>query len=176
MNIFRLIARPLMASPFIVDGWTAITRPEEHVAKIKESGLLTENLPVVGTLTDDHLRMGTRIMGAVSVASGVALSVGRLPRLSAGALAIMSIPTALVNAPVWNEKTPKGRKDKAAELRIRTALTGAMIVAAFDRQGKPSSLWQLSNWRARRSELRAARQEVRNRYQAQLTSETSRLV
>ncbi|WP_026460704.1 hypothetical protein [Schaalia suimastitidis] len=160
MNLLRAVARPLLAAPFIVEGWDALRHPRTHVDRIHATGVDLDDLPYVGELDDSTLEVATRILGGFTLLSAVAFAVGKSPRTNAAILACAAAPIALVNAPVWTARTGEEKARHRSQLRLRGALVGAMLLASTDRQGKPSALWRLNDRHQRALKRRQRSVEV----------------
>lgn len=158
MNIMRLVARPLLASPFIIDGVDALRSPHKHVVRAQA---LTESCePVINRLgieiTDEQMILLSRVMGATSVIAGLSLATGKAPRSAAGILAVLSIPVAAVNA------SHSIHNGEAGDFARRLAMIGALAIASADRVGAPSAHWRFNSWRdERRERLQAQAQALR---------------
>ena len=135
MNLLRVVARPLLAAPFIADGVDALRHPYEHVeyaASVRP--LIDKATGAVGLepLTDEQLALATRVTGAVTVLAGLRFATGRHPRSAALCLAAIGAPMALVHMPTPGamRKLPK---DHAKFLRARAlgklGLVGGALVA-----------------------------------------------
>lgn len=150
MSPLRAIARPLLASVFIVDGWDAMRNPDKHAEKLKrfEKPLeaVSKQVPVVPS---DPTTLA-RVSGAISVGAGVLLATGKFPRLAASVLALVSIPVTLVNNPVG---TTQERRDNLSGLLRSAGLLGGLIFAAEDRRGKPSLGYRREINKEHRAEL-----------------------
>ena len=168
MDLIRLIARPLLAAPFIAEGISALRNPEPHVEKAQELTPLLERFGIQPS--DDDLKYATRALGGVCVGAGLMLSVGRMQRPSAGMLAITAIPLAFANNPVWKKTSRQARAEKRRSLMYRGAVFAGLVFAATDRRGKPSAAWKIGNWCATRSQLKEAKSQAwenaRQAYQA----------
>jgi uncharacterized membrane protein YphA (DoxX/SURF4 family) len=92
----RTLARPLLASMFIAGGLDALRNPGPRQQLVEKAGLQDPEKLV-------------RVNAATQVVGGLALATGRLPRLSALALAGSLVPTTYVGHPFWNAD------DKAAQ-------------------------------------------------------------
>jgi uncharacterized membrane protein YphA (DoxX/SURF4 family) len=93
MSIVRTIGRPLLASMFIAGGWDTLRRPGSKVGAAEK---------VVGPLpVEADTKELVRLNGAVQVIAGGLLAVGRVPRLSAAALAGSLVPTILASHRFW---------------------------------------------------------------------------
>lgn len=162
MSPLRALARPLLASAFIVDGVDALRHTDEHAARAQPFAptLARVSEKVPGLPSDT--RSLTRLIGAVQVGAGVLLATGKSPRVAAAALAVVTIPTAVVRHPVRSTSGEERRRNLVGLLRDG-ALLGGLIFAAEDRQGRPSLGWRLDNWRAHRAEIAEVRAELKER-------------
>ena len=77
MNILRTVARPLLAAPFIHDGISALLNPADHVARASFVLPIAERIAPGAGLEEEDLRLMTRVLGAASIAAGVAFAVTR---------------------------------------------------------------------------------------------------
>jgi len=150
MAIVRALARPLLASMFLVGGLDAVRNPDPKVpAAEKVAGELTDQLPGVSST-----RQLVRLDGAVKVTAGGLLALGRLPRLSAAALAASLVPTTLAGHRFWTETDPSKKSAQQIHFFKNLSMMGGLILAAVDTSGKPS--W---GWRARHA-VEAAKDKV----------------
>jgi uncharacterized membrane protein YphA (DoxX/SURF4 family) len=139
MALSRRIARPLLASIFIVGGWDALWNPEGKANKAEAvSEPLSESVGV------DQLDAKTlvRINGAVQVGGGVLLAVGKYRRLAAMALIGSIIPTTYAGHRFWEESDPATRSQQKVHFLKNLGLLGGLILAAFDTEGEPSLGWR----------------------------------
>ena len=93
MNLLRVVARPLLAAPFIADGVDALMHPRFHVERAAGvRPLIDKATDAVGLepLTDQQLAVATRVTGAVTVVAGLRFALGRKPRVAALTLAACS--------------------------------------------------------------------------------------
>jgi len=152
MTSFSALARPLLASAFIVDGIDSLRNVDEHAAKVAPLAPTLAKLgkKVPGLPTDTKTL--TRLIAAVEIGAGVMLARGKQPRLAAATLALLVIPTTLIKYPVTST-TGAERSENLSGLLRNAALLGGLIFAAEDRQGEPSLGWRFGNWRERRGEL-----------------------
>lgn len=163
MNLLRLLARPLLAAPLLVDGFSALRSPSEHVDRAHAVLPLVEKLIPGLTIDDEDLRVTTRVLGAVMIGAGTAFALGKAPRTSAVILAGLAAPMAFVNAPVWEAESKEERFETMKELNKRLALVGGLAIASTDRVGRPSAAWRRSNSRKQRRALLEARAAGRRR-------------
>ena len=148
MTISRRVARPLLASMFIAGGADAIQHPDSKAKKAEPVALpLARSLP----LPDDPVAL-VRINGAVQLAAGILLAVGRVPRLAAAVLAGSLVPTTLAGHRFWDEPDEEARARQRIQFLKNTSMLGGLILAAIDTDGRPSL-----SWRARRAREEATK-------------------
>lgn len=150
MSPTRRLARPLLASMFVVAGIDALRNPGPQVAKAEAAGL-----------TDAQKLV--QINAATMLGGGLMLATGRLPRLSSLALAGSLVPTTYVAHAFWNETDPAAKAQQRTHFIKNLSLLGGLLVSAADTGGResvPHAAARLSR-RARRKaaelEQRAAR-------------------
>jgi uncharacterized membrane protein YphA (DoxX/SURF4 family) len=139
MALSRRIARPLLASIFVVGGWDALWNP---AGKAKKAEAVTE--PLSGSVGVDQLNAETlvRVNGAVQIAGGVFLAVGKYRRLAALALIGSIVPTTYAGHRFWEESDPTTRAQQKIHFLKNLGLLGGLILAAFDTEGEPSLGWR----------------------------------
>jgi uncharacterized membrane protein YphA (DoxX/SURF4 family) len=114
-----------MASMFIAGGADTLRNP----------GLRPEVVARAGLQDPEKL---VRINGIAQLVGGLTLATGRLPRLSALALAGSLVPTTYIGHAFWAEE------DKGAMLQQRTqflknlSMLGGLLLAAADTGGRES--------------------------------------
>jgi putative oxidoreductase len=175
MALSRRIARPLLASIFVVGGWDALWNPE---GKAKKAEAVSE--PFSESIGVDQLDAKTlvRINGAVQIGGGVLLAVGKYRRLAALALIGSIVPTTYAGHRFWEESDPTTRAQQKMHFLKNLGLLGGLVLAAFDTEGEPSL-----GWRAKRqarefetvigvgqAKARRARKSVRRRAGERLTA------
>lgn len=166
MSILRALARPLLATPFIVSGTDALIRPANHRERAAN---VTPLLDKAGyPLTEKQIDRATRVLGLTNVLCGAALAVGKFPRFSALVLAATEAPVALANHPVWLHNGPERRKDLLA-LTESAGLLGGVLLAAADLAGKPSQSWRRAYKHDLRKEIESVRIHERALAQARIT-------
>ena len=166
MNLLRVVARPLLAAPFIADGVDALMHPRFHVERAAGVRPLIDKVTgAVGLepLTDQQLALATRVTGAVTVVAGLRFALGRKPRVAALTLAAIGAPMALVNAPLPG--TMRGlSKEQIKRRRYRTlnkaGLAAGVLLASTDRVGQPSALVAHAMRRDQRRAIAAAEAAV----------------
>ena len=144
MTMTRRIARPLLAAPFVSGGVDTLRSPDARVEKAEAvAPQIAERLPL-----PNETHQLVRINAAVQVGAGVLLSVGRLPRVAAAALAASLVPTTFAGHRFWEEEEARRAQQQIHFLK-NVGLLGGLILAMFDTEGAPSL-----GWRARRATRR----------------------
>lgn len=142
----------MLASIFVSNGVDALRNPHSKVEKAEP---LLKKLSSVMAVPCDAVQ-AVRLNAAVQVGAGALLSLGRLPRIAAAALAASLVPSTVAGHPFWDEPDPATRKQERKQFLKNVGLFGGLILALFDWEGTPSP-----GWRARRSARRAARGAAR---------------
>lgn len=162
--LVRRIARPLLAAPFVVLGWDALREPGGRVELARPvveavTGQAEKVLPVA---VPKDAEQWVRINAGVMVGAGALLGIGKLPRLSALALAGSLVPTTAAGHRFWEHDDHATRKQQQIHFFKNVGLLGALFIAAVDTEGKPSV-----GWRARRAAGHAAEVTEKNVAKAQ---------
>ncbi|GHA11633.1 DoxX family membrane protein [Streptomyces echinoruber] len=159
MSVLRMVGRPLLASMFVAGGLHSVRRPKE-LAPIAES-VVRPVSDRVGALPE-RTEQVVRLSGAVQVAAGAMLATGRLPRLSALALAATLVPTTLAGHRFWEEDDPSQRAQQRIHFLKNLSMLGGLLITADDTGAAPSLLWRGRHAaRDLRREARLVRRSVR---------------
>jgi putative oxidoreductase len=151
MAVLRALARPLLASIFIVQGYDTLRQPE-RVSPAAE--------PVVGPVRDrvpivpDETEQAVRINGAVQLIGGSLLALGWWPRIAAAAIAGSLVPTTLAGHRFWEVEDEQQRAQQRIHFLKNLTMLGGLLIAAVDTEGNPSLAWQA------RHVVKAARHDV----------------
>ena len=151
--LVRRIARPLLASSFIYGGIDTLRNPQTRVPGARPvveqiTRTADEQLPVQ---VPRDVEQWVRIDAGIKVGAGSLFALGKLPRLSALALAGSIVPTTLAGHRFWEETDPKVQFEKIAHFVKNLGMLGGLLLAAVDTEGKPSV-----GYRARRAASKAA--------------------
>jgi putative oxidoreductase len=140
----------MVASIFVTQGYDTFRRPE-RVALLAEPVVrpLAERVPAVPAKTEQAVRVN----GAVQMAAGTLLALGRFPRLSALALAATLVPTTLAGHRFW-EAEEGDKSGQRIHFLKNLSMFGGLLIVAADTAGNPSLAW-----RTRRA-ARTARREA----------------
>lgn len=168
MSLHSIVARPLLAAPFVADGISAITKPHLHAEKVERIRPTLDRLGVPEQVTAAP-ELLTRALGVVTTLSALALATGKKPRTAALTLALVTTPVALARNPVWAAESAEERKEMTGGLLTTAGLIGGLFTAAADRDGEPSLRWRLSNNLEQRRDLHAAKAEVKEKFKDKYT-------
>lgn len=148
--ILRKIARPLLGTAFIASGIDAVRAPSgpANVAEPLLQSTAVEPQTVI------------QAAGVVQIGAGVALAMGRAPRVASTVLVGTLVPTTLFASDFWNESDPARRSMKQSAFVKNIGLLGGALIASADTEGKPSLGWRgrrrleqadeaIGAWRAR---------------------------
>lgn len=141
MSPIRSLARPLLAASYVADGASGLRSPGERVAAARAAGLTQPEKLV-------------RVSAATQLLGGLALATGRLPRLSALALAAVTVPSTVVRHPFWSATSD--RAGQRALFLTDLSVVGGLLLAAADTGGR-ESLPHAAARVSRRARRRAAR-------------------
>ncbi|MGK8523756.1 DoxX family protein [Nocardia asteroides] len=151
--LLRRLARPLLATAFVVDGVDTLRRPDERAKAASE--LLQRGqrqLPdEVAAKLPSNPHTVVQINALAQVSGGVLLALGKAPRLAALVLAATVVPSAVTEQDFWNEQDPARKSAKRNAFLKDLGLLGGLMIAAADTEGKPSL-----GWRGRRAARDAA--------------------
>jgi len=141
------MARPLLASMFVLGGADALMNPQSKAERAKTVG------PKVAAplgLPEDPETL-VKINGAVQLGAGALLAFGKLPRLASLALAASLVPTTLAGHRFWDETDDRARTMQRIQFFKNVSMLGGLLLAAVDTGGRPAL-----SWRARRAAEQAA--------------------
>ena len=166
MTVTRMIARPMLASMFVVGGVNALKNADAHAQRAKK---VTDRLAptldkVSGTVpvpTDSKSLV--RLNAAAQLVGAAGLATGRFPRLSATILAASLLPTTAAGHAFWEEEDPAARAQQKIHFFKNVSMFGGLLLAAVDTEGKPGVAW-----RAKHAASDARRSAKQMRRQARL--------
>lgn len=162
MTAIRFLARPMLASMFVVGGVDALRHPS---AKVPKAEKVTDQVPTLVARLAPGLPFPSdpvtlvRVNGGVQVLAGLALATGRAPRLSSLALAASLVPTTYAGHPFWEEKDKAARATQRTQFFKNVSMLGGLLLASVDTEGRPGVAWRAR--RAARDVKREARQLAR---------------
>lgn len=160
MSLVRRIARPLLASIFLTSGVDQLRNPGAKVPVADDvAGKVGRQLPYFGETDTETL---VRINGGVQLGAGSLLALGRLPRISALALAASTVPTTMAGHRFWELDDPAQRQQQQIHFLKNMSILGGLVIAAMDKEGRPGLGWRTRNTADRaRTAARRTRREAR---------------
>ena len=145
MTDSRMIARPLLASMFVVGGVNALRNASDYAIKAKE---VTDRLVPLAKralpqapIPEDPATL-VRINAVVHIGAGAALATGHFPRLASTALAATLVPTTLAGHQFWNESDPALKANHRVHFLKNLSMLGGLLLAAVDTEGRPGVAWR----------------------------------
>ena len=164
--LVRRLARPLLGSMFVFGGLDAVRHPREKTPAAE--GVVEFLRDKTSLAVPDDIATVVRIDGIANVVAGLALSLGRAPRLAATVLSASLIPTTVAAHSFWKIDDPDQRAQQQLQFLKNASMLGGLFLAAVDTEGKPSVAWRTR---------RAARRLSRNvSHAAENTSESAERV
>lgn len=143
MTVSRLIARPMLASIFVVGAATALKNTSGSAAKADPvTSRLVPLAKKAGIPLPENPETLVKLNAGVQVAAGLALATGRAPRLSAAVLAASLVPTTAAGHRFWEQDDAAQRTQQRLHFFKNVALVGGLIIAAGDTDGKPGVAWR----------------------------------
>jgi putative oxidoreductase len=159
MTMTRLIARPMLASMFVVGGVNSLRNAKDKAAA---AAVVTDKVVPLAEKAAPQLPIPSdpvtlvRINAAAQLGAGLLLATGRAPRLASTVLAASLVPTTAAGHRFWEESDPGARANQKVHFFKNVSMLGGLMVAAVDTEGKPGVAW-----RARRV-AKDARREARH--------------
>lgn len=159
MSLSRLVARPMLASIFVVGGVNALRNAPRLAAK---AAPVTDKLAPLAHKAapraprPDDVTNWVRLNAVAQIAGGLTLATGRAPRLSAALLAATLAPTTAAAHRFWEIDDKEQRTQQQMHFFKNVSLFGGLVIAAGDTDGRPGVAW-----RARRA-AKDARREARH--------------
>lgn len=145
--MIRKIARPMLASVYVIDGVETLLNPAGH----KESA--ESVLKKVRAMTPREYRnflpkdaeTAAKIVGATKAGAGASFAIGKAPRLSASLLAATALPTILGRHAFWEAEDDEEKTRRRNGALTDLGLAGGVLLATVDTAGKPDMKWRAQN-------------------------------
>jgi len=171
MTLVRFFARSTLAALFVVEGARTLKNPDPLVPAAKRvtdrvvptlkrfaPAAIAERIP-------DNTRTLVRANGAAQLLGGLAL-LTRFRRVGALVLATSMVPTTVAAHPFWEEDDDEQKAKQQSQFLKNVGLTGGLVLAALDTEGKPGVLWRMRHGakeaaKASRRTAKTARRELR---------------
>jgi putative oxidoreductase len=145
MTAIRLLARPMLASAFVVGALNALKNaptlaPKASRVTEKVIPLAQRVAPSVPIPTDPVTLV--RLNAGVQLAAAAALATGHLPRVSSTVLAASMLPTTVAGHAFWSENDPATKATQRLNFFKGISLVGGLLIAGVDTEGKPGMAWR----------------------------------
>lgn len=142
--MLRKIARPMVATVYVADGVDTIRNTEAHVDGTQTvldrlRAVLPQQYAVMVPKDAETVAKG---VGVTKTTAGSLLALGKAPRLAAGTLALLSVPTLLTRHAFWSSSDSKEKAERRNGFMTDVALLGGLFIATADTQGKPGLKWR----------------------------------
>ena len=138
MSFVRFLARPMLASSFVLAGMDKLRNADDTATQL--SPLLSRAADALPFQTNEKTL--ARVIGGTQVGAGVCLALGKFARLSATLLAVISALTGYVEWRSADTSSKEGRDARRKQLLKNVSLTGGVLLAAVDTAGKPGLAWR----------------------------------
>jgi putative oxidoreductase len=129
VGLARFIARPMLASIFLVGGADAFAHPERRAEQAKP--VIEQMTSVLPALPPDPVVL-VKANAAMQVGAAALLSAGVLQRLSALVLAASLVPTTFGGHRFWELQDPAARAQQRTHFLKNTAILGGLLLIALD--------------------------------------------
>jgi putative oxidoreductase len=159
MTVVRLLARPMLASMFVVGGVNAFKNADKMAPRAKPVydkvvPAAQKAVPQVPVPSDTETLV--KANAVAQVAGGLLLATGKAPRLSANVLALTLVPTTLAGHRFWEETDPHAKANQKVHFFKNVSMLGGLLLAGVDTEGKPGIAWRV------RHSAKAARREAKH--------------
>lgn len=142
--LVRRIARPMLASTFVVMGIDVLRKPGSRAdvaAPLVEGARATLPAPAAALVPADPDN-AVRLNALVQIGGGLMLATGKYPRVASSVLAATLLPTTVAGHPFWAETDPQRRQVQQVQFLKNISILGGLLLAAVDTEGKPSLSWR----------------------------------
>lgn len=126
MQLVTPLARPLLASMFVVGGLDAILNSE---GKVKAAEFVTRPLSERFDFVPQDTETLVRVGGATQLLAGVSLALGKLTRLSSLALIASIISTTIAGHRFWEATSDEERAQQRVQFLKNAGLLGGLLLA-----------------------------------------------
>ncbi|KAA1421999.1 DoxX family protein [Nocardioides humilatus] len=146
MALSRLLARPLLGAFFVTSGIDSLRNADTLAQDAKP--VTDRFVPFVERATPDGTPVPTnpatwvRINGGIQLAAAAALVTGHFPRVASGVLAATLVPSTASRYRFWEASDPDERRQQLTHFFKNVSLTGGLLIAAGDTEGRPGLVWR----------------------------------
>lgn len=168
MTITRIVARPLLASMFVVGATNALKNSSavaQRAKPITDKVIPLAQKAAPGAPVPTNPATLVRINAGLQLFGAAALATGKAPRLGGLVLAGSLVPTTLAGHRFWEETDPAQKANQRIHFFKNVSMLGGVLLAAVDTDGKPGVAW-----RARRTASDVRREAKHLRREAKLAA------
>lgn len=146
MTILRAVARTMLASYFVVNGYKAMRHPEEFLEAAEPVAetllpLASRTLPKPAAVYLPQDTAGlVKASGIAQILGGLSLATGIGRRTGATVLAVTMVPHVIASNPLTAKSGE--REARYGLLSKNVALLGGVALAAMDTEGRPNLAWK----------------------------------
>ncbi len=142
--MIRKIARPMLASVYIADGADTLLNTQAHV---EGTEVVLDRIRYVlprkyAKRISSDPELVTRVIGGTKVGAGSLLALGKAPRISAAALAAVTVPTILARNAFWETQDAEEKRNRRNGFVTNVALLGGLFITTVDTEGRPGVKWR----------------------------------
>ncbi|WP_104092157.1 DoxX family protein [Arthrobacter sp. GMC3] len=138
MSLVRALARPMLASSFILSGLDKLRRSEETAQQLSPVlSRVSAALPVQASE-----RTLARILAGAQVGAGVLVATGKFSRPAAVILALTAGLGTVVEYRSAATDTKEGKAHRRSQLAKNIGLLGGALLVSVDTAGRPGIAWR----------------------------------
>ncbi|WP_301925610.1 DoxX family protein [Corynebacterium glaucum] len=145
--MIRKIARPMLASVFIIDGVSTVLNPAGQ--KESAESVLTQVRAALPrqyrAFIPKDPETAAQIIGGVKAGAGSLFALGKAPRTAAALLTATSVASLAGRNAFWDTDDADEKARRQAGALTDLALTGGVLLATVDTAGKPDMKWRAQN-------------------------------
>lgn len=162
MTIVRALARPMLASSFILSGIDRLRHAEQTAQQLAPVlSPLSAALPVQAS--EKNL---ARVLAGTQVGAGILLAAGKCARPAAVVLALTAGLSTVVEYRNADTATKENRAHRRNQLTKNIGLIGGALLASVDTVGRPGLAWRAekliaSGKKSTKKQLQNADKQVR---------------
>lgn len=131
MTVLRNLARPMLASMFVLGGVDSLKNAKAMAPAAQPLADRIEKLAPDSPVPTDPATL-VRATGAAQVIGGAMLATGRFPRLASLLLAGTLVPTTLTAHRFWDEHDPSVKQNQRMHFFKNVSMLGGLLMATLD--------------------------------------------
>ncbi|MHA7305412.1 DoxX family protein [Arthrobacter sp. TMN-49] len=138
MSIVRALARPMLASSFILAGLDRLRHADQTAAQLRPVlQPLSAALPM--EVSEKSL---ARVLAGTQVGAGILLATGKCSRAAAMVLAVTAGLNTVVEYRTAEPTNKENRSHRRHQLAKNIGLVGGALLASVDTAGRPGLAWR----------------------------------